>query len=44
MIKEEKNFKIEERGRNESMKSIVLGKEQFGLPETEARVWTNYIR
>ena len=26
------------------MKSIALGKEQFGLPETEDRVWTNYIR
>ena len=26
------------------MKSIALGKEKFGLPETEDRVWTNYIR
>lgn len=26
------------------MKSIVLGKEQFGLPETEKRVYTHYIR
>ena len=25
------------------MKSIALGKEQFGLPETEARVWTHFI-
>lgn len=25
------------------MKSIVLGKEQFGLPETEERVWTHFI-
>jgi multimeric flavodoxin WrbA len=26
------------------MKSIALGKEQFGLPETENRVYTHYIR
>ena len=26
------------------MKSIALGKEQFGLPETEERVWTNFTR
>ncbi len=26
------------------MKSIALGKEQFGLPEQETRVYTNYIR
>ena len=26
------------------MKSIVLGKEQIGLPETEKRVWTNFTR
>ena len=26
------------------MKSIVLGKEQAGLPETEDRVWTNFTR
>lgn len=26
------------------MKSIALGKEQFGLPETEERVATNFIR
>lgn len=26
------------------MKSIALGKEQFGLPETEEHVWTHYIR
>ena len=26
------------------MKSIALGKEKFGLPETEARVGTNFIR
>ncbi len=26
------------------MKSIALGKEQFGLPETEKRVYTHYIR
>lgn len=25
------------------MKSITLGKEQFGLPETEERVWTHFI-
>ena len=25
------------------MKSIELGKQEFGLPETEARVWTNFI-
>ena len=25
------------------MKSIALGKEQFGLPETEQRVWTHFI-
>ena len=25
------------------MKSIALGKEQFGLPETETRVWTHFI-
>ena len=25
------------------MKSIALGKEQFGLPETEERVWTHFI-
>ena len=26
------------------MKSIALGKEQFGLPETETRQWTHFIR
>jgi hypothetical protein len=26
------------------MKSIALGKEQFGLPEREARKSTNFIR
>ena len=26
------------------MKSIELGKEQIGLPETEPRVWTNFTR
>lgn len=26
------------------MKSIALGKEQFGLPETENRIYTHYIR
>lgn len=26
------------------MKSIALGKEKYGLPETEARVFTNFIR
>ena len=26
------------------MKSIALGKETFGLPETEKRVWTHFIR
>ena len=26
------------------MKSIALGKEQFGLPEQEQRAWTNFIR
>ena len=26
------------------MKSIALGREQFGLPEKEARVSTNFIR
>ena len=26
------------------MKSIALGKEKFGLPETEKRVWTHFIR
>lgn len=26
------------------MKSIALGKEQFGLPKTEERVWTHFIR
>ena len=26
------------------MKSIALGKEQFGLPEQESRAWTNFIR
>ena len=25
------------------MKSIALGKEQFGLPKTEAHAWTNFI-
>ena len=25
------------------MKSIALGKEQFGLPETEERAWTHFI-
>lgn len=25
------------------MKSIALGKEQFGLPETEERIWTHFI-
>ena len=33
-------------GRNMAflMKSIALGKEAFGLPETEARIGTNFIR
>lgn len=26
------------------MKSIALGKEQFGLPEKEVHAWTNFIR
>ena len=26
------------------MKSIALGREQIGLPETEQRVWTNFTR
>lgn len=26
------------------MKSIALGKEQYGLPETEERAWTHFIR
>ena len=26
------------------MKSIALGKEQFGLPEKETTVFTNFIR
>ena len=26
------------------MKSIALGKEKYGLPEQEERVWTNFIR
>lgn len=26
------------------MKSIALGKEQFGLPETEERAWTHFIQ
>ena len=26
------------------MKSIALGKEQLGLPDTEPRVWTNFTR
>ena len=26
------------------MKSIQLGKEQFGLPEKEAHIFTNFIR
>ena len=26
------------------MKSIAMGKEQAGLPETEERVWTNFTR
>ena len=26
------------------MKSIALGKEQFGLPKTEEHVWTHFIR
>lgn len=26
------------------MKSIALGKEQFGLPEKEERVWTHFIK
>lgn len=26
------------------MKSIALGKERFGLPETEEHVWTHFIR
>ncbi len=25
------------------IKSIALGKEKFGLPEKEERVWTNFI-
>lgn len=26
------------------MKSIALGKEQFGLPKTEKHAWTHFIR
>jgi|GEM_PF-1736583 multimeric flavodoxin wrbA len=26
------------------MKSIALGKEQFGLPKTEEHAWTHFIR
>ena len=26
------------------MKSIALGKSEFGLPDTEERVWTNFTR
>lgn len=26
------------------MKSIALGKEAYGLPEKEARIWTNFVR
>ncbi len=26
------------------MKSIALGREQYGLPETEEHAWTNFIR
>ena len=26
------------------MKSIALGKEQYGLPEKEAHQWTNFVR
>ena len=26
------------------MKSIALGKEKFGLPETEEHAWTHFIR
>ena len=26
------------------MKSIALGREQFGLPETEEHAWTHFIR
>jgi hypothetical protein len=26
------------------MKSIALGREQFGLPEKEEHQWTNFIR
>ena len=26
------------------MKSIALGKEKYGLPEKEPRVWTNFVR
>jgi multimeric flavodoxin WrbA len=26
------------------MKSIAIGKEQFGLPEREERAWTHFIR
>ena len=26
------------------MKSIALGKEQFGLPETKERAWTHFIQ
>jgi multimeric flavodoxin WrbA len=33
-------------GRNMAflIKSIALGKEKFGLPENETRLWTNFIR
>ncbi len=26
------------------MKSIALGRERYGLPETEEHAWTNFIR
>jgi hypothetical protein len=26
------------------MQSIILGKDQIGLPKTEDRVWTNFTR
>jgi multimeric flavodoxin WrbA len=46
-IKDEEGMQVMRAlGRNMAflIKSIALGKEKFGLPESEPRVWTNFIR
>ena len=38
------NMRVLARNMSFLMKSIALGKEKYGMPETEERPWTHYIR